>query len=456
MPIVSQLFLLAFLPLGLLVYWLLPNARLKLAWLAALSVLFAYRAFPIHTALLLGLALATYFLARRGWYGVGVLVNLGVLGYFKYWNFGAAYLNRFSSLVGGPSLLPILQVALPLGLSYYVFKHISYLLDVRAARHPASNDLLAFVTYSALFFQISAGPLSRYADTGEQLVNLPRRLEAQDAYEGMAHIAYGLAKKLLLADPLFVIIQNWQTQEYAYSGLVPAWLYVFTLGIHIYLDFSAYTDIVLGAARLFGLKLPPNFNNPYLATSPSDYWERWHISLSSWFRLYVFSPLSRWLLTRWDSARREWAQYISNLVTMTLVGLWHGAGLGYVLWGAYNGVLLNVGAWLSRRGRQFPRLLLVIAVFTGYAFFFSAGRQAIASLFGAMAGLHGLGSGPGLFYEESLTLWAAAVLAFSGAAEAANLPALSRRRTAVILGAVLALGLLLMGAKPGDFAYVRF
>ena len=233
----------------------------------------------------------------------------------------------------------------------------------------------------------------------------------------------------------------------------------------LYFDFSGYTDIVLGASALFGIRLPQNFNNPYLAMNAAEFWDRWHMSLSTWFRNYLFFPLSRTFLRRWGSERREAAQYSANLVTMTLIGLWHGAGWNFILWGFYHGILLNLTAaqkrlnWMLHPALQ--KILFLLGILLGWALLMSTNVPYLGYLFRQLLGFGGLG-GTGLILrlaanDATLAMIAAIPLAFSGMAEAANaLPFIqSRRRGLALLGAAAAICLLLIQAAQ-SFIYIQF
>jgi alginate O-acetyltransferase complex protein AlgI len=452
----SYLFLLLFLPISLALYWLVcRTARAKLMLLCAASLLFYALGGLLFLPLLGGLSLATYRLARARRIQLAIALNLGALLLFKYWNFGAENVNGLAHGAGLPALAPLLTLALPLGLSFYVFKHIGYLLDVRAKRYPPSDDFLTFLTFSAFFPQISAGPISSFEDTGAQLRSLPARLSGEAAQTGLLHISMGLVKKLLIADTLANALSGGMN---AGGGALWAWATVALYALQLYFDFSGYTDLVLGVSYLFGVTLPPNFNNPYLAISPSQFWTRWHMSLSNWFRFYLFLPLSRTLLRRWGMARKEAAQYAANFITMGLIGLWHGAGWGFILWGLYHGLMLNVYAWASRRRiRLEGHIPLLLIVLLGWALFLSPDFAYAASLFRSLFGLNGSGNLNQLtsVYNPGVLLVAlvAALLTASVRVEAANLP--QDRRYAWAFGALAAFALLhLSGAAR--FIYVQF
>jgi alginate O-acetyltransferase complex protein AlgI len=458
MVITSYGFLLLFLPLFFLFYW---RTRHKLLVLFIASYLFYALGGLLFVPLLLGLSLATYALAHRQRTGIGIALNLLALAFFKYWNFGVDTANSFTSSLGLGHFFPLISLALPLGISFYVFKHIGYLLDIRARRYPPITNSLLFITYSAFFPQISAGPMSVSNDTLRQLANIPSRLDSNQLYQGLTFISVGLVKKILIADPLSsALATGLFTAGESGSGLIWAWSSVVVYALQLYFDFSAYTDIALGIGSLFGITLPPNFNNPYLATSPADFWTRWHISLSTWFRFYLFFPFSRSLLKRWGANRSELAQYTSNIVTMSLIGLWHGAGWGFVLWGLYHGLLLNAYAWAKRRRVPLEgHFLLVITVLIGWALFLSPDLPFAANLLSNMFGLAGIGSFAALLslYSPAALLIAvvALFLTIVGRIESANLPSLRHPAYAAALGVLAVLCLIHLGAAV-QFIYIQF
>jgi alginate O-acetyltransferase complex protein AlgI len=454
MVVTSYGFLLVFLPLVWVVYWrLVWHPRAKLWVLCIASYIFYAFGGISFVLLLLGLSLATFILARWSKIGTGISLNLFALVVFKYLDFGIGNLNALLHIVGLSNVLPLLHLALPLGVSFFVFKHIGYLLDVRAKRYAPTDDFLVFTTYSAFFPQVSAGPISLFNDTGKQLANLPAQLSGDQAYQGLVHISLGLVKKLLIADMLSNALQSGLYAPEAGSGALWAWFSVIVYALQLYFDFSGYTDLALGIGYLLGVTLPPNFDNPYLATSPNQFWQRWHISLSMWFRVYVFFPLSRKLLKRWGVER---AQYAANFITMTLVGLWHGAGWGFILWGLYHGLLLNIYAWANRRKiRLEGHLLLLMAVLIGWALFLSPTLVFAGTLFRSLAGLAGIGS-LNMYKPDVIVIVLISVyLVWSGVVEAAHLRRYKSPVYTFALGILAVLALLHLGGAT-RFIYVQF
>ncbi len=438
-------------------YRLFKTPRGKMFFLLASSVLFyslvAWKFLP----LLAGLSLATYWAGRKSWFAPGVILNLGA------WLFSGSGLPRRQN---APK---VLSVAIPLGISFFILKHVGYLLDVRAKRYAPSADAWTFLCFSAYFPQISAGPISSYGDTAGQFSTLPERLEKRQ--ERRPELIYalfmGLAKKVLIADPIGSL-RSAAIPPGGLSGLIPAWYLLTADFFQIYFDFSGYTDMALGISALFGVRLPPNFNSPLLASDPREFWERWHISLSTWFRFYVFFPLSRSLLKKWGSLLREptWRYMASSTcAVMLLVGLWHGWQLGYLVWGAYFGLLLNLNAWWKRTGRQLPgwvsRPALFLSLLFGIAFF-TRPRGSMPNIVGRLVGSHGLGTlavvKSLLHNDATSSLLVAIALSLTGLGEAAQVINSGRGQAKwqlAIWGVLGALSILLIRARI-NFFYVRF
>ena len=267
---------------------------------------------------------------RRRWLlGVSLLGNLGLLGFFKYYNFFIASAETLFSQWGlNASTLPII---LPIGISFYTFQTLSYTIDVYRRQLTATRSLLDFALFVTFFPQLVAGPIVRARDFLPQLLHRPKWSSAA-AYSGCQQILRGYVKKVLIADHLGRFVDGvWGSPEAFSSGTVG--LAILAYAGQIYGDFSGYSDIAIGSARLLGFQLPENFHHPYLATSIQDFWRRWHITLSEWLRDYLYISLGG----SFGGNRRT---YANLLVTMTLGGLWHGAAWTFVFWGIWHGVLL--------------------------------------------------------------------------------------------------------------------
>jgi alginate O-acetyltransferase complex protein AlgI len=327
-----------FLAIVFCLHWLFPQSWRK-PFLILASYVF-YCSWKIEFGLLLlGVSLfnwwyGKYVLARTertGLLWVGIAVNLAPLFYFKYFNFFLSNVGHMSQFLGMAWQAPVLPIILPLGISFFTFQGIAYLFDVTAGEEPLAN-LLDFMLFKALWPQLIAGPIIRLEEIREQITT-PRTLDYADLAYGSQRILFGFFKKVVLADNLAPYVDMVFLRNTA-----PNFLDVVTgvvgFGMQIYFDFSAYSDIAIGSARLFGFKFPENFNWPYVSRSPREFWNRWHMSLSRWIRDYVFMPMT------FASRNRPYLGPLWLIVAMALCGLWHGAAWTFVVWGIWHGILL--------------------------------------------------------------------------------------------------------------------
>jgi alginate O-acetyltransferase complex protein AlgI len=466
MVIASRSFLLLFFPISLIIYWYIARSpRQKLLVLLLISLLFYSLAGNAFVFLLLFLSVSTYWLAKRKKFFLGILINLFALGVFKYWGFGIENINHITKLLGLQTSPMVINIILPLGISFYIFKHIGYLLDVRSNRYPASNDIFAFITYTAYFPQIIAGPLTNYQDSAKQFEHLPTRLNTEQVYSGILHISSGLAKKILIADVLIKALDGgFYSRNTPGTGMIWAWLSIVIFCFEIYFDFSGYTDFVIGISKLFGITLPPNFDNPYLASNINQFWQRWHISLSTWFRIYLYLPLSRSLIIRFHNKSKILPQIIANLVSMSLIGLWHGASWTYIIWGVYHGTLLSIHSIGNQievkiKSQIFNRGLTITAIILGWAIFMSPNLTTAGTLLANMVGNRGLGDINvvlALYDKYTIaTLLIAIFMTAIGYIEAKNLPQVQSIWITFLWGILFVLCLLQMGPKV-EFIYMLF
>ena len=426
MVFTSSVFLFLFLPLFLAGYYLLPP-RARLAWILAASWVF-YGWWRLDFLALIVAATAWTYLAGL-WIGrlrgsrrarvvlaLGVALNLAVLGYFKYFNFGIDSLNALLASLGARTLTAW-QVVLPVGISFYLFHGTSYLVDVHRGDAPVAADFLELAVYMALFPQLVAGPIIRYKDLCPQLRQRAHTFAGFS--EGGARFMIGFCKKVLIAD-LVAPIAN------AAFGLgaptaADAWLGALAYTAQIYFDFSGYSDMAVGLGLMMGFRFPENFRAPYLSRSITEFWRRWHISLSTWLRDYLYIPLG-------GNRRGPGRTLVNLLVVMVLGGLWHGAAWTFILWGAWHGLLLAI----ERRRRlpepEGPRPVAVAAtmaaVIVGWVLFRSTSVQAALAMYAGMIGLHGLGVSDALRWQlggpELAVLALALVAVYAG-------PRLARR-----------------------------
>ncbi|MEZ4669713.1 MAG: MBOAT family O-acyltransferase [Anaerolineae bacterium] len=385
----SYVFLFLFLPVSVIGYWLLGRwqKRAQTIWLIAANVIFYVVTGIGYLALLLTMTLMTYIAGRyllnheqqrRRRLGLLlVLANLLILIFFKYANLLAAPLSN-----------NLLTIALPLGISFYTFNLVSYGLDVYRKLATPETDMLDFVAHLTFFPTILSGPLTRYTN----LAHAPEGRTAQVEL-GVFMLTLGLAKKVLIADTIAAQV-NPLFADTSHLGIIASWAAVLGYAYQLYFDFSGYTDMATGIAYLLGYKLPQNFNAPYTARNITEFWQKWHITLSNWFRDYLFLPLSRALLRR-DPKNPDRVRTISLIITMTLTGMWHGASPTFIIWGAYHGVMLAIHAQSRRwKWKPLPTLLArgitFFGVLLGWVIFRSNSLESALNLYAGMFGLHGL------------------------------------------------------------------
>jgi D-alanyl-lipoteichoic acid acyltransferase DltB (MBOAT superfamily) len=283
---------------------------------------------------------------RKALLALSVCVNLGLLGTFKYYGFFANEVAALFSSVGIPLGLPSLRVVLPVGISFYTFQTMSYTIDVYRGSTRPVRDFLDFALYVAFFPQLVAGPIERSGRLMPQIVN-PRPRRPEDFTEGLYLVVTGLFKKIVVADNMAVIVNGIFAAEPSRLSGGECLIGVYAFAFQIYGDFSGYSCIARGVARWLGFDLMTNFNMPYFATSPRDFWSRWHISLSTWLRDYLYIPLG-------GNRKGRWKTYRNLMLTMLLGGLWHGAGWTFIAWGFLHGALL-IGHRLFEKRRAQPR-----------------------------------------------------------------------------------------------------
>ena len=456
----SYVFLLAFLPIVLLGWWTLRGDRQRLLFLTLASYVFYgwwdWRFVPLMIAsttvdYVAGarIAASTDALRRRRWLAASLSFNLLILGFFKYYGFFAASLDRALKQTGSPTLLPVLEVVLPVGISFYTFNSMSYTIDVYRRIVTPARSLLHFSAFVAMFPHLVAGPIVRYSDLDHQLSALERRLTDSDRVLGAYFFVVGLAKKVLIADRLALVVAAFFGAP-DQTGALHAWLGVLAYTFQLYFDFSGYSEMAVGLAYMLGFQFPQNFNSPYKATNISDFWRRWHISLSTWLRDYLFIPLGGSRGTTLRTAR--------NLaITMILGGLWHGANWTFVVWGLYHGILLAAHQLLRARGWT-PRYLTVNRALTfgfvvvGWVFFRAPTISESFRILGRMAGSSGLGDP---VPAGSLAVVAVAALVAFLAPNPWERTVRPSARLAVGLGTVTAACILLLD-RPAPFLYFQF
>ncbi len=403
----SHLFVYYFLPLALLVYYASPR-RLRHLGLTLLSYAFYGWANPAFVLIMLASTVVDYVcgLAISGGLGggpierldpasprgrsqkwavtVSVVTNLSLLGFFKYFNFGVDSYNGLVEWLGlgGMTVESVIRVALPLGISFYTFQSMSYTIDVYRGEARALRNFIDFACYVSMFPQLVAGPIVRFSEIADQL--RARRHTLEKFARGAAFVSLGLAKKVLLANPCGKVADS----VFDAATVVPldAWYGVVAYSMQIYFDFSGYSDMAIGLGLMLGFAFAKNFDSPYRADSITDFWRRWHISLSSWLRDYLYKPLGGNRLGRGRT-------YLNLALVMLLGGLWHGAAWKFVAWGGFHGALLAGERALGKRSvyTRLPRALRIAATFllvtVSWVFFRARDLSEAIRYLGSMAGV---------------------------------------------------------------------
>jgi len=380
-------FLFYFLPAFLLAYFLLPwkNAVIVVfslvfyAWgePTFLPVLLLY----IITNYTIGLLIGSEHVGRGTALVVGIVANLALLLYFKYFNFAVGQISMLSQAAGGPPV-EASPVALPLGISFIAFQGISYVIDVWRGDVRAQRSLLKFAMYKSLFPQLIAGPIVRYAQIANQVDK--RAVGVRDVYLGLRQFILGLAQKVLLANTVAVPADQIFGLNADQLTAATAWFGILCYTLQIFFDFAGYSNMAIGLGRVMGFRLPINFDRPYAALSITEFWRRWHISLSTWFRDYLYIPLG--------GSRHSDAQTWRNLfIVFVLCGFWHGASWTFALWGLYHGIFLVIeragfGRVLASLWRPARHLYLWLVVMAGWVLFRADTLPQAKAFFSAMAG----------------------------------------------------------------------
>jgi alginate O-acetyltransferase complex protein AlgI len=408
MVFTSYIFIFYFLPLVLALYYLVPFRR-NLLLLCASYIFYGWWN-PWFVLLMLFSTGVDFWCGRVIADAAGdsrrrvaalvtsIVSNLGLLGFFKYFMFIQGNLNVILEAAGMPAS-PVINIILPIGISFYSFQSLSYTVDVYRGQSPPVHSFLDFACYVSLFPQLIAGPIVRYNTVAAQIVHRSHTLERFSS--GVALFMVGLSKKILLANAIGGVADAVFAAESRY--MVDAWFGATAFAFQIYFDFSAYSDMAIGLGRMFGFEFPRNFNAPYLADSITEFWRRWHISLSTFLRDYLYIPLGG----NRGSARRT---YVNLALVMLLGGLWHGANWVFVAWGAYHGLLLIAERWLGKRSLYgaLPYSLKVVITFVlvlfSWVLFRSATLGESIHFFSDMFGLTGVNASSALLGASIYTV----------------------------------------------------
>ena len=377
-------FLYYFLPAVLAVYFLTPRKGKNAVLLLASLIFYGWgelRLLPLMVFTILlcyvcGLGIERSWKRKKRWLLASIVISVGLLGVFKYADFFIGSLNTVTGLK-----IPLLHLALPVGISFYTFQCLSYTIDVYRGSVPAQKNLINFGAYVALFPQLIAGPIVRYADIARELEH--REHSWENAAVGLRRFLVGLGKKVILADNFALLIRLFR--QSGDKSVLFYWMYAVAFTLNIYFDFSGYSDMAIGLGRVLGFHFVENFNYPYLSGSVTEFWRRWHISLGSWFRDYVYIPMGGSRVSRW--------RWVLNILTVwMLTGLWHGAAWNFVLWGLLFAALLLAEKWIPVLQRL-PGVLrhgyVLLAVVLSFVLF---NADSLAQAGQDFAGLFGFGS----------------------------------------------------------------
>ncbi len=380
----SLLFLYIFMPVCLLLYFMIPQLKAKNGILIVFSLLFYAWGAPVYVPVLVGTAFVNYLsglflqrqttpVGRKFTLVISLALNLSSLAFFKYSGFLVESFNAVTSLA-----IPVPRIVMPIGISFFTFQSMSYTIDVYRNQVGTQRSFWRFLLYVSLFPQLIAGPVVRYSEIEPQLQQ--RTSTAEDVYYGLFRFCIGLGKKVLLADHCSKAVTLLLGGSFTGATVAGTWFGMIMYALQIYFDFSGYSDMAIGLGRVFGFRYHENFNLPYIAHSITDFWRRWHISMGSFFRDYVYIPMG--------GNRRH--QFLNLLVVWALTGLWHGASWNFVLWGLYFFVLLVLEKSCRRVLDRIPKfvripvtLLLVVLGWTLFYFTdFTRLGQALSILFG--------------------------------------------------------------------------
>ena len=389
----SIFFLFTFLPLSLLLYWMSP-AKIKNFTLLAVSLFFYAWGEPVYVLLMIASILTNFVFGifieselikekravRRALFISAAVFNILILGFFKYYGFLAENINALFNADIAYSELP-----LPIGISFYTFQVLSYVIDVYLGKVRLQRNPVSFALYVTMFPQLIAGPIVRYSDIESQLEQ--RNVSASKFGEGAQRFIQGLGKKVLIANSMGALWDITQAMDMTGISVFSAWLGIIAYTFQIYFDFSGYSDMAIGLGKMFGFEFMENFDHPYISRSVTEFWRRWHISLGTWFREYVYIPLGGNRCSRIRQIRNIMAVWM-------LTGLWHGASWNFVVWGIYYGCLLLIEKmFLKKLIDNAPAIIshvyCMLAVIIGWVLFASRDIESAAAYLGVMSGASG-------------------------------------------------------------------
>jgi len=394
----SIVFLLGFLPVFLITYYLVPG-KFKNLTLLLFSIFFYSWGAPKFIFVILGTTFLDFHLVkwmsemrtrrnRRLMLALSVSMNLGLLVYFKYSNFFIENFNQLLS-VFGVNAVPWTRLILPIGISFYTFETITYVVDVYRRVHGPLRNFWDYQLYIILYPKLIAGPIIRYHQLADQIADRSANETFDNRLTGFYRFVIGLAKKVLIANHMGLQADAIMGMDFSIMGSGTAWIGILAYTFQIYFDFSGYSDMAIGLGKMIGFKFPENFNNPYISRSITEFWRRWHITLGAWMRNYLYIPLGG------NRVKTKWRLYFNLWLVFLASGLWHGAAWTFLFWGAYHGILLVLERGfllkLYEKAGKFPATVITfLLVVLGWVFFriedFSKAFDFLKKLFSFEAG----------------------------------------------------------------------
>lgn len=362
----SLVFLCIFMPIVFLLYTIIPNLLFRNALLIVTSLLFYAYGEPVYVLLMIFSSILNYVCARlvtnekkgKLCLIVAVVLNLGMLAVFKYAGFFTESLNSLLNLN-----LPVPEITLPIGISFFTFQALSYVIDVYRKNVPAQKNYFYVLLYITFFPQLIAGPIVKYRDINDQIED--RKQSVEKIANGLRRFICGLAKKVIIANTMGQVADNIFNADSSYLSILTAWLGAVAYLFQIYYDFSGYSDMAIGLGHMFGFDFKENFNYPYGAESIQDFWRKWHISLSTWFKEYLYIPLG-------GNRKGKTRTVLNRMIVFFATGLWHGANWTFVLWGVYHGLFLLLEEYIPLI-KKLPKVLkhiyTLIVVTVGFVIF---------------------------------------------------------------------------------------
>ena len=361
----SLVFVCIFLPTVLILHSVIPNRKVKNGLLLAASLLFYAYGEPVYILLMLASTLFNYLFAmllgryrKKLLLALTVTVNIGLLGIFKYTGFALTNVNAFLGLS-----LPVPEISLPIGISFFTFQALSYVIDVYRGEVPVQKSYFKLLLYISFFPQLIAGPIVRYADIAQQIDE--RTISVPQIAFGLRRFIAGLGKKVLIANAMGAVADYIFNHGAANLNIVAAWIGAVAYLMQIYYDFSGYSDMAIGLGKMFGFRFKENFDHPYISGTVQEFWRRWHISLSSFFRDYVYIPLG-------GNRKGKIRTVLNRLIVFFLTGLWHGANWTFIVWGLFHGFFLLLEEYIPvirRLPRFLTRIYTLLVVTVGFVIF---------------------------------------------------------------------------------------